>query len=411
MNGTLTITDFPPHAIGGCAVECVLAASRHRNRASMRRSPQRARVHRVRDVERPRALNRSTRRGRHRAHRVKRAQRARARRLDDGQERRERQSREVLARRPRVRSARALALERGARPRGALARARRVVVAVVVRARRDASQRVDANERRHRRDGEWRHVRRASEARMAPTTAETRARPFILVTGVPGAGKTTLADALATRIDAKRIDVGALCAREGFHGAYVEDADTHELDEDALLDRMEDLLEGHAARGEACVVDYHSCELFPERWFDLVTCLTLVDDTATLYDRLAARGVLGKEDTGKCGVRHLSSRRGGGEGGVRGGLGASERGRGRDGGDGGGNRGVVRAQADFGGKVEYGGMNPRTMIIFIHFVRGTRRRSFGHANAHGRHELRAGVFVGVDALRLKRPHRTPFATD
>jgi adenylate kinase len=38
------------------------------------------------------------------------------------------------------------------------------------------------------------------------------------------------------------------------------------------------------------VVDYHSCELFPERWFDLVTCLTLVDDTATLYDRLAARG-------------------------------------------------------------------------------------------------------------------------
>jgi hypothetical protein len=23
MNGTLTITDFPPHAIGGCAVECV----------------------------------------------------------------------------------------------------------------------------------------------------------------------------------------------------------------------------------------------------------------------------------------------------------------------------------------------------------------------------------------------------
>jgi hypothetical protein len=30
----------------------------------------------------------------------------------------------------------------------------RVVAAVVVRARRDASQRVDANERRHRRDGE-----------------------------------------------------------------------------------------------------------------------------------------------------------------------------------------------------------------------------------------------------------------
>ena len=125
---------------------------------------------------------------------------------------------------------------------------------------------------------------------MAPTTAATRARPFILITGVPGAGKTTLADALAARIGAKRIDVGALCKSEGFHGAYDEALDTHELDEDALLDEMEARLEAHGERGEACVVDYHSCELFPERWFDLVTALTLVDDTATLYERLAARG-------------------------------------------------------------------------------------------------------------------------
>jgi adenylate kinase len=35
------------------------------------------------------------------------------------------------------------------------------------------------------------------------------------------------------------------------------------------------------------VVDYHSCELFPERWFDLVL-VTRVDNT-TLYDRLTER--------------------------------------------------------------------------------------------------------------------------
>lgn len=34
------------------------------------------------------------------------------------------------------------------------------------------------------------------------------------------------------------------------------------------------------------MVDYYLCELFLEWWFDLVTCLTLVDDTATLYDWL-----------------------------------------------------------------------------------------------------------------------------
>ena len=44
------------------------------------------------------------------------------------------------------------------------------------------------------------------------------------------------------------------------------------------------------ARGVGCVVDYHSCELFPERWFDRVCALTCVEQTATLYERLSDRG-------------------------------------------------------------------------------------------------------------------------
>jgi broad-specificity NMP kinase len=35
-------------------------------------------------------------------------------------------------------------------------------------------------------------------------------------------------------------------------------------------------------------MDYHSCDFFPERWFDLVVVLTA--DNGVLYDRLAARG-------------------------------------------------------------------------------------------------------------------------
>ena len=46
---------------------------------------------------------------------------------------------------------------------------------------------------------------------------------------------------------------------------------------------MEDML----ADG-GTVVEYHSCDFFPERWFDLVVVLTT--DNASLYDRLAARG-------------------------------------------------------------------------------------------------------------------------
>jgi adenylate kinase len=55
------------------------------------------------------------------------------------------------------------------------------------------------------------------------------------------------------------------------------------LDEDKLLDVMEPIM---AAGGN--IVDYHSCDLFPERWFDLV--LVLKADTEILYDRLVARG-------------------------------------------------------------------------------------------------------------------------
>ena len=36
------------------------------------------------------------------------------------------------------------------------------------------------------------------------------------------------------------------------------------------------------------MADYHVCEIFPERWFDLV--LVLRTNTEVLFDRLSARG-------------------------------------------------------------------------------------------------------------------------
>ena len=76
---------------------------------------------------------------------------------------------------------------------------------------------------------------------MPGTSPTTRKKPFVLITGVPGTGKTTLADALAERVGAERLDVGALAKSEGFHGVYDAAMDTHELAEEALLDRMEEM--------------------------------------------------------------------------------------------------------------------------------------------------------------------------
>ena len=61
------------------------------------------------------------------------------------------------------------------------------------------------------------------------------------------------------------------------------DFDRYTLDEDKLLDEMEDML----ADG-GTVVEYHSCDFFPERWFDLVVVLRT--DNTILYDHLQKRG-------------------------------------------------------------------------------------------------------------------------
>ena len=46
-----------------------------------------------------------------------------------------------------------------------------------------------------------------------------------------------------------------------------------------VLDELEDQL---SAGGN--IVDYHSCEFFPERWFDIV--FVLRTDNTILYERL-----------------------------------------------------------------------------------------------------------------------------
>ena len=49
--------------------------------------------------------------------------------------------------------------------------------------------------------------------------------------------------------------LNALARSEGFPGVYDAELDTHELAEEALLDRMEEMLASSEARGVGCVVD------------------------------------------------------------------------------------------------------------------------------------------------------------
>mmetsp|Transcript_1643 Transcript_1643/g.1794 ORF Transcript_1643/g.1794 Transcript_1643/m.1794 type:complete len:191 (-) Transcript_1643:466-1038(-) len=123
---------------------------------------------------------------------------------------------------------------------------------------------------------------------------DERTRPNILITGTPGVGKTATAILLAERLNLQYLNIGSIIEQHQFHSGYDEQLQTHVLDEDKLLDHLEvefeKAKEGSATDSEynGLVTDYHSCDLFPERWFDLV--LVLRADTHVLYDRLSKRG-------------------------------------------------------------------------------------------------------------------------
>jgi len=118
-----------------------------------------------------------------------------------------------------------------------------------------------------------------------------RSKANILITGTPGTGKTSTAELIAEATGFKHVNVGDLIKENSIHAgkdaafnAFILD----EASEDKLLDEMEVIL-----KDGGCIVDFHSCDFFPKRWFDLV--LVLRAETRVLYDRLKKRGYSDKK--------------------------------------------------------------------------------------------------------------------
>jgi len=127
------------------------------------------------------------------------------------------------------------------------------------------------------------------------TCSEERSLPNILITGTPGTGKTTHASTLADLLSQQgsynysSITVGDVVKSlpEG-SGEMDEEFDTfvmNEEGEDRLLDSLEATL-GDTSMG--FILDHHTCDLFPKRWFDLVVVLR--SSTEEMFDRLNSRG-------------------------------------------------------------------------------------------------------------------------
>lgn len=118
----------------------------------------------------------------------------------------------------------------------------------------------------------------------------SRKQPNILVTGTPGTGKTTTCQQIIDATGFTHINVGDWVKQHELHSGWDEEHDCYIIDEDKVCDALEDAL---AAGGT--VVDYHGCDFFPERWFDLV--VVLQTDNSLLYERLEKRGYPAKKIT------------------------------------------------------------------------------------------------------------------
>uniref|UniRef100_A0A2M4AX57 Adenylate kinase isoenzyme 6 homolog n=1 Tax=Anopheles triannulatus TaxID=58253 RepID=A0A2M4AX57_9DIPT len=108
--------------------------------------------------------------------------------------------------------------------------------------------------------------------------------PNILVTGTPGTGKSELCKLLVERLapDFTWQSVSAIVSEHGFVEEYDEDLQCPVLDEDRLLDYLEPIMQ-HGGQ----IVEYHSSDFFPERWFEAVFVMRC--STTILYDRLRER--------------------------------------------------------------------------------------------------------------------------
>ena len=61
------------------------------------------------------------------------------------------------------------------------------------------------------------------------------------------------------------VDVGAFVKEHECHEGFDDEFQTYILDEDKLCDLLEPICEKGGV-----IIDFHSCDVFPERWFELV---------------------------------------------------------------------------------------------------------------------------------------------
>ena len=112
------------------------------------------------------------------------------------------------------------------------------------------------------------------------------------MTGTPGVGKTTTITSLLSLASSsyplKHTSINDIVKSKDCHEGYDDEMQSYIVDEDKLLDELEKELDVDGEDEGGFILDWHACDLFPERWIDLVVVLRC-EDTRVFHDRLRAR--------------------------------------------------------------------------------------------------------------------------
>ena len=116
-------------------------------------------------------------------------------------------------------------------------------------------------------------------------------KPNLLVTGTPGVGKTSLCSLLESQFPEDYdlsgftyVKLAELIRERKLYHNWNKEFDVPEFDEDMVCDELEPMM----SQQGGIILEFHSCDFFPERWFDLVVLLRT--SNTQLFDRLQARG-------------------------------------------------------------------------------------------------------------------------
>jgi len=80
----------------------------------------------------------------------------------------------------------------------------------------------------------------------------------------------------------KHINIGELVKEKSLHDGFDDEWQSYIVDEDKVLDELELLI-----NDGGLILDWHTCDLFPERWIDLVVVLRC--NHTLLWERLEKR--------------------------------------------------------------------------------------------------------------------------